>query len=544
MENNNSNNINTNKKKVPISTIIFIIFIVLIVNRFYSSNKEVKDYIQTKTATSNSLNIISSQENKQSEDIIENYARNKGYDVNIEYAGTLDIISKLNAGENYDAVWLSNSIWSYMIDSSVHVSNSKCTSINPVIFGIKKSKAQELGFIDNTVYTKDIVQAIADGKLKFSMSNPTSTNSGASAYLGMLSTLAGNPEVLTEETLNDENLQASLKTLFTGMERSSGSEDFLEELFLNGDYEAVVAYESSIININKQLTSQGKEPLYAIYPVDGVSISDSPFEYIDKKDEGKKEIFKDIQSYLLSNEGQRLLQEDGKRTWYGGTTQSADNKTFNPEWGIDTTTYISPIKYPSTKVIKLALNLYQTALRKPVHVAFCLDYSGSMYGDGYKELVSAMEYILTEKASADFIQFSDKDKIDVIPFASTVYAPWSTDNGTQTAQILSNIKAVQPNGITALYPAATKAVELLQDENKDDYNISVVLMTDGAGNVGEFEDLSKSYNGVTNKIPVYSITFGQASESQLNLIAKLTNGKVFDGKQDLVKAFKEVRGYN
>ena len=501
-------------------------------------------YSLNPTATSNSLNIISSQENKQSEDIIENYARNKGYDVNIEYAGTLDIISKLNAGENYDAVWLSNSIWSYMIDSSVHVSNSKCTSINPVIFGIKKSKAQELGFIDNTVYTKDIVQAIADGKLKFSMSNPTSTNSGASAYLGMLSTLAGNPEVLTEETLNDENLQASLKTLFTGMERSSGSEDFLEELFLNGDYEAVVAYESSIININKQLTSQGKEPLYAIYPVDGVSISDSPFEYIDKKDEGKKEIFKDIQSYLLSNEGQRLLQEDGKRTWYGGTTQSADNKIFNPEWGIDTTTYISPIKYPSTKVIKMALNLYQTALRKPVHVAFCLDYSGSMYGDGYKELVSAMEYILTEKASADFIQFSDKDKIDVIPFASTVYAPWSTDNGTQTAQILSNIKAVQPNGITALYPAATKAVELLQDENKDDYNISVVLMTDGAGNVGEFEDLSKSYNGVTNKIPVYSITFGQASESQLNLIAKLTNGKVFDGKQDLVKAFKEVRGYN
>ena len=544
MENNNSNNTNPSKKKIPVSTIIFIIFIVLIANRFYSSNKNVSNYVQTKTATSNSLKIISSQENKQSEDIIENYAQNKGYNIDIEYAGTLDIISKLNAGENYDAVWLSNSIWSYMIDSSVKVSNSKCTSINPVIFGIKKSKAQELGFINNTVYTKDIVQAIADGKLKFSMSNPTSTNSGASAYLGMLSTLAGNPEVLTETALNDENLQASLKTLFTGMERSSGSEDFLEELFLNGAYEAVVAYESSIININKQLTSQGREPLYAIYPVDGVSISDSPFEYIDKKDEGKKEIFKDIQSYLLSNEGQKLLQEDGKRTWYGGTTQSADKTIFNPEWGIDTTKYISPIKYPSTKVIKLALNLYQTALRKPVHVAFCLDYSGSMYGDGYNELVSAMEYILTEKASADFIQFSDKDKIDVIPFASTVYAPWSTDNGTQTAQILSNIKAVQPNGITALYPAATKAVELLQEENKDEYNISVVLMTDGAGNVGEFEDLYKSYNGVKNKIPVYSITFGQASENQLSQIAKLTNGKVFDGKQDLVRAFKEVRGYN
>ena len=126
------------------------------------------------------------------------------------------------------------------------------------------------------------------------MSNPTSTNSGASAYLGLLSTLAGNPEVLTEKTLEDENLKKSLTTLFTGMERSSGSEEFLEELFLNGNYEAVVTYESSIININKQLEKQGKETLYAIYPVDGVSISDSPFAYIDNGDDNKKQIFLDL----------------------------------------------------------------------------------------------------------------------------------------------------------------------------------------------------------------------------------------------------------
>ena len=148
-----------------------------------------------------------------------NYADSKGYNVQIDYDGTIDIIQKLNSGEKYDAVWLSNSIWGYMLDSSVTLSNSKCTSINPVVFGIKKSKAQELGFVGKTIYTKDIVNAIANGKLKFSMSNPTSTNSGASAYLGMLSTLAGNPEVLTRENLNDENLKNQLKTLFTGMKR-------------------------------------------------------------------------------------------------------------------------------------------------------------------------------------------------------------------------------------------------------------------------------------------------------------------------------------
>ena len=521
--------------------ILFIIVISFIASIAGNDNKEIE---KTYQYSGNTFRIISSQENKQSENIITNYAKNMGYDVSIEYAGTLDIIGKLNNGEKYDAVWLSNSIWSYMLDSSVKVTNSKCTSINPVIFGIKKSKAQELGFMNKTLYTMDVVQAIADGKLKFSMSNPTSTNSGASAYLGMLSTLAGNPEILTEEILNNENLQNNLKVLFTGMERSSGSEDFLEELFLNGDYEAVVAYESSIININKQLVRQGKEPLYAIYPVDGVSISDSPFEYIDNKDSNKKEIFLDIQNYLLSNEGQRLLQEDGKRTWYGGINQSADKNIFNPDWGIDTTKYISPIKYPSTKVIKKALNLYQTALRKPVHVAFCLDYSGSMIGSGYNELVSAMDYILTEKASADFIQFNEKDKIDVIPFSTQVYAPWSTTNGSETTPILNNIKNEQPNGATAIYPAVQSALKILQNENKDEYNLSVVLMTDGVGNVGKFKELQDTYNSIINKIPVYSITFGQADETQLNEIAKLTNGKIFNGKIDLVKAFKEVRGYN
>ena len=38
--------------------------------------------------------------------------------------------------------------------------------------------------------------------------------------------------------------------------------------------------------------------------------------------------------------------------------------------------------------------------------------------------------------------------------------------------------------------------------------------------------------------------FGSASDYQLNDIAKLSNAKVFDGKSDLVRAFKEVRGYN
>ena len=49
---------------------------------------------------------------------------------------------------------------------------------------------------------------------------------------------------------------------------------------LSDKYNAVVSYESSLISLNKKLEDQGKEPFYLIYPVDGVTISDSPLAYI------------------------------------------------------------------------------------------------------------------------------------------------------------------------------------------------------------------------------------------------------------------------
>ena len=69
-------------------------------------------------------------------------------------------------------------------------------------------------------------------------------------------------------------------------------------------------------------------------------------------------------------------------------------------------------------------------------------------------------------------------------------------------------------------------------------------MTDGEGNIGTFKSLENLYNSVNKEIPIYSITFGNASINQLNQMASLSNGKVFDGRSNLLEAFKTVRGYN
>ena len=285
-----------------VRTIVIIIAILIIAGIGIAAQEEIEEGINSIISDdSGEFKIISSTENKDLEPVIRKYARDNNIDLDIEYAGTIDIMDRLNGGEKFDAVWTSNSIWLYMLNNSSKVKNSKSTSINPVVFGIKKSKANELGFIGKDIYTKDILSAIKSKKLKFSMSSATQTNTGATAYLGFVSTLAGNPEILKEEDLKNSSLKEKLKELFTGVTRSSGSDEFLEEMFLNGDYEAVVTYETSIININKKLEEQGKEPLYIIYAKDGVSISDSPFAYIDNSNDTKLEQFTKLQSYILSN---------------------------------------------------------------------------------------------------------------------------------------------------------------------------------------------------------------------------------------------------
>ena len=261
----------SSKNNKFIGYIILGIIIFAIVNAALSDDEYDIDILND-----SDFNIICTSDNKDIGTSLEKYASKEGIDINIKYYDTFDAIDELNTGAKYDAIIMSNSIWLSMLDSSkVRTSSLRSTSISPVIFGVKKSKAESLGFVGKDVYTKDILDKIKTGELSFSMGNPLATNSGVSAYLEILLNLAGNPEVLKSEHLKDEKLISELKEFFTGIKRTSGDENFLEESFINGDYDAAFTYESSIVNINKTLEKNGKEKLKAVYPIDGITISES-----------------------------------------------------------------------------------------------------------------------------------------------------------------------------------------------------------------------------------------------------------------------------
>ena len=529
-----------NKRLSGFMLVVMALIFALTISSALNAGKSVYDVFAGDT-----FKILSSTENKDIEPVIRKYFNDKKIKVSIDYAGTIEIMDKMNNNEDYNAIWASNSIWLYMLNDPSKIIDSKSTLINPVVFGIKKSIAEDLGFTSKEVYTKDILDAIKGGKLKFVMSSATQTNTGASAYLGFLQTFAGNPEVLTEEHLKDEALLSNIIPFLNGVARTSGSDEFLEEALKKGDYDAAISYESSLINLNKSLEKAGKEIYYIIYPVDGVTIADSPLAYVKDGNAENEEIFLDFQKYILSKDVQKKLESYGRRTWYGGVNDKTSDDTFNKDWGIDTTKYISPIKYPSSSIIKEALILYQTEFRKPTHTVFCLDYSGSMYGTGNHQLVDAMDYILSEeKASKNMVQFSKKDKISVITFDSKIIDVFNTDSGTDTEKLTADIKNSKVGGSTNLYDPVVGALNILSNEDTNKYNLSIILMTDGEGNSGYFSDYKRAYKKLGKGIPVYAIMFGSASRYQLEEITDLANGKVFDGRSNLLGAFKEVRGYN
>ena len=133
------------------------------------------------TGRSKYFTILSNPDNKEFMDELDEYAKSEKIKLIVEYKDDLEAIDELEEnGRVYDAVWMSNSTWLYMLNG-VTISNSKSVSINPIVFGIKKSKAESLGFVDKDVYNKDIVNAIKSKKLNYVMSSVTKTNTGLTA---------------------------------------------------------------------------------------------------------------------------------------------------------------------------------------------------------------------------------------------------------------------------------------------------------------------------------------------------------------------------
>ena len=492
-----------------------------------------------------SLRILSGSENQELEPILEDFSRESGIRVEMTYQGSLDIMRALEQDEiAYDAVWPASSLWLNVGDTGYRVKHGESISISPVVFGIRQSLAEELGFVGREVSVRDILDAITAGKLKFCMTSATQSNSGASAYIGFLYALLGNPDMITEEDLENEQLQSDIQALLSGVDRSSGSSDWLKDMFLEGGYDAMVNYECLIIQANEELESRGEETLYVVYPYDGLTLADSPLGYVDNGDDDKETAFLELQEYLLSENVQNEIQRTGRRTGYTGISDE-NRDVFRTDWGVQPDRVLSTMRMPSTDVLFQALNLYQTDFKKPSLSIYCLDYSGSMSGKGNEQLVAAMEQLLIqENAEKNFLQAS-KDEVNVlIFFDDQVLAEYTAvGSGTELEALYDKVESQDTGSGTDMYVAAEEALQVLSHYDLSQYTPAVILMTDGMSG-GSFDAFMEQYQELGEDVPVFSIMFGDADSEQLEELAEATNARVFDGREDLIDAFRKVKGYN
>ena len=519
--------------KMAFIFVIALLFLVFI-GSLDTLNKEA-GYIKMK--------ILVSEDNKDMESILKEYAYKNNVNLIIDYASDHEIIKMVNSKQDeYNAVFLSDSLWLNMLDNKELVTDVEKIYTSPIVFGINNKVALNLGLTNKENITlQEIIEIIKGNNLKIASLLPTQTTTGAVSYFGFISNFLSVPKDINQDILKDETLKNNLSSIYQSFFRTVLTEQELKNLYQNEKCDIIIAKESLVININQNINNE-ENLMYAVYTDNGIANTNGIFGYIDTKNPNMKNAFLKMQRYLMSEEVQKRLLDFGKRPLYYDYKQNINEKIFNITWGINIDKKVNDVTYPNINVIDSAFDLYQESLKRKTHTVYLIDYSDNFNTERKNSLISAMEYILDkDKAKQDYIQYSASDKITVIPFNAYIGKEYSTDNGENTKSIIDGMKQTTSADIT---DSIIRAFNILKNEDSS-YDLSIVIITYGEIDKYDEELVEQEYINTGKDIPIYSIIMGNASEKQANKLAIFTLGKVFNGKdEEILNVLKEFRKYN
>jgi Ca-activated chloride channel family protein len=490
---------------------------------------------------SNTLRVIGGSELKDLEPLFDRIAKGSGVHLQMTYAGTLAGVDRLKAGESFDAAWFANAKYLLLNDTKHRVRAQERIMLSPVIFGVKESVAKKFGWTTNGTSWKDLSARAGSGQFRFAMTNPASSNSGFSATIAVASAFAGTGDVLRPSDVD----VAKLKAFFKGQTLTSGSSGWLTDSYVRDQdtLDGIVNYEASLIALN----ASGKlhEKLALIYPKEGTITADYPLLLLD---DAKRPLYDKLVAYLKSDEFQQHVMNDTER-------RPVDpNVKLGPEFP---TALVNEIAFPnSLGAVDGILESYLNENRIPAHAFYVLDTSGSMQGERIDGVRKALYTLANGDASltGKFARFQNREKISLISFSSDVTAPVdlemhsATDPATLTA-VRKYADALDADGSTAIYcaleAALSDAAKAAKGESR--HYSSIVLMTDGENNRCDSEtEFERKYRAlpVAQRIKIFPIRFGEGDAGELQDLATLTGGRVFDGtSESLAQVFKEIRGY-
>lgn len=491
------------------------------------------------------LRVLASSELSDMRGVLDLAEKRTGVKVVPTYTGTLDAASLVASGKAdgaYDAVWLSSNDYLRLHPGvDARITNATPIMSSPVALGVKASTVAELGWKPGDVTWSQVDQAVVAGKLTYGMTDPVRSNSGFSALVSVASALSG-----AQSALTDADVRAAtpkLKEFFTGQKLTSGSSGWLATAYArDSGVDALVNYESVLLSLNRTHHTG----LTVIRPKDGVVTANYPFTLLTSAPREAQEEGQALTTFLRGPEAQRALTEQ--------TFRRPVVASVKPAAGLATDKR-RELPFPGTRTVADGLlNSYENELRRPSRTVYVLDTSGSMSGSRLDQLKTALSGLTGTDNSPTGGRFRDREEVTLMPFGTAV-KPITThtvdpaDPRAALDAIRGDVASLTANGDTAIYSTLEEAYSHLGKESADTFT-SIVLMTDGENTTGATApDFDTFYAGLPadrRTTPVFPIVFGDSDRTELQHIASLTGGQLFDarsGKDALDGAFEEIRGY-
>jgi Ca-activated chloride channel family protein len=493
-----------------------------------TSGAEPREDTDPHTAEPGTLRVLASSELSDMTPVFERIEKDTGVTLRPTYIGTLDAVDILATGKadgRYDAVWLSSNDYLRLRPAAADkvVSETPVMS-SPVAIGVKTATVERLGWKPEEVTWSAVEKAVRDGRLTYGMTDPARSNSGFSTLVAVASALSGAQSALTDADVAKAGPR--MEEFFRGQRLTSGSSGWLASAFARrGDVDALLNYESVL---------EGFKNLTVIRPKDGVVTADYPLSSLAATGPATREDVRRVAEALRTDAVQRLITEH--------THRRPVVASVPPAAGLDPSRR-RELPFPGSRsVADGLLDAYQNELRRPSRTVYVLDTSGSMEGERLSRLKQALTRLTSD--------FRDREEVTLMPFGSAVksvrtHVVRPEDPEAGLSAIRADTERLEAEGETAIYTSLRTAYDHLRDDR--DTFTSIVLMTDGENTAGDdadgFASFHRGLTGERRDIPVFPILFGDSDRTELEHIAELTGGRLFDGRGSLDGAFDEIRGY-
>ncbi|MBI1892034.1 MAG: VWA domain-containing protein [Burkholderiales bacterium] len=485
-------------------------------------------------AEGNTFRILAGSELKDVADLVQAFGRSMNINVQFDYTGTLDAVDRLADGGKYDAVWVSHGKYLQLIpEVKNQIKASEKTMYSRVVLGVKRDAANKLGWKSGKTGWNDVVKAAKAGKFRFAMTNPTGSNTGFVALAGLAAELSGKGDALEVKDIPADKL----KELFAGQSMTAGSSGVLADMFAAtpDKVDGIINYESVI----RSMASKG-QALEVIIPKEGVITADYPLMLLSNS--AQQSFYQKLLEYLRSDSTQKQIAASTFRT---------------PLAGSGSDEVVNELPFPgSLAVVEAILKGFLDDFSKPSTSFYVLDVSGSMEGARIKALRDSMLALAQGDASASgrFSTFRARERVYMIPFNHAPLPMMQFDlsesaekNKPVVEQMRQSIQRLEAGGGTAIFSAVASIYEQAQQELiNGDRLVSIIVETDGDNRNGiSLTELREFvYSKGEPRVPIFAILFGDGNPREMQALAEMSRGKVFDAKKvKLSKVMKEIRTY-